>query len=141
MFESCFICADYVRCGSGVAPTYATSTRMAFVSPSRPLDTARVLDCKAGLALHEFPRTMVIPAGVSNAQLTRMVGNCQHVRAAAAAWVVGAALLTPGRGQTTGSSSKPAFFMRVKRPCGTQSMFCIQHRAFQLMCVHVCIWG
>ena len=91
------------------------------VGPSKPLDTARVLDVQAGLALHEFPRSMVKPESVSDSQLIKMLGNCQHVRAAAAAWVVGTVLLTGGRGRTSNStfSSNP-FFMRVQCPCSTQ---------------------
>lgn len=43
-------------------------------------------------ALHGYPVNMKIPQGVSESNLRKLVGNTQHVRAAAAAFVIGARL-------------------------------------------------
>ena len=110
--------SGFVRWGCGTAPTFATSTRLAFVAKNKDIRTARVLTPLAGLMLHEFPKHMMIPASVSENALRTMVGNCQHVRCAAAVWVLGAALL---RGDVAAAKPEPAgaklFVLRLKLPC------------------------
>ena len=103
--------ARFARSGLGEAPTYARSSRMAVLHPGQDARTARLLDTATALDLHSFPE------GLSWGRLgvtakRDMVGNTQHVRAAAAAMLMAMSLTEPGlESQDIGT---PALFLRVE---------------------------
>ena len=80
---------------------------MALLPEGKAESQARLLDWQEGLRLHEFPQ---LAAPVSDQCMREMLGNTQHVRAAAAAWVFAFSLVRPSTAKADG------FIMQTKLP-------------------------
>ena len=100
----------FERSGLGQVPTYARSSRMGILQPGQSVRDAYLLDTATALELHGFPKSLCWGSISSTAQ-RQMVGNSQHVRAAAASLLMAMSLASPDIAR---SKACPAIFSRVK---------------------------